>query len=433
MAAGAQAHRNVPKRLFPSAFSPRVTTVVDERDFHRVKSHLRRISLTLIPDCKNIWPLSGRSAPEIQKAQEETREYDLHTRRDGGGSWNDQAQSLRRWERAECGRSPDQDGMDEHRQAYATDQNPRPDSAFQSENELEQTKPAARGNKSLRYGEDASEQGEADQLQPQQNSQAADHERIRFHAEDSDLEWADRDPGLQSDAAKEQSRPRHTEQPRRAVQQHETQVTPTVAPTAQMRLAGTPIFVQGDRDLGHAHFLKGRFHHHLGGELHSGARQVHFQKRLLAQRAQPAMEIVRRAFEKQAAQERQHRIADPAMFPRHRAFHDAPLASRHPAAHHQFVALLQFLDERRDASEIVTIIRIPDDDPSAERRAHAAAQRRAVTSLANIDNSRSGAARDFLGAIATSVVGDHQLARDRQFGQSIPSLSDTGAKSLRLI
>ena len=145
------------------------------------------------------------------------------------------------------------------------------------------------------------------------------------------------------------------------------------------------------------------------------------------------MEIVRRALEKQAAQERQHWIADPAMFPRHRAFHDTPLALRHPAAHHQLVAFLQFLDERGDASKIVTIISIPDDDPSAERRAHAAAQRRAITPLANIDNSRSGAARDFLGAIATSIVGDHQLASDRQFGQSIPGLSDTGAKSLRLI
>ena len=145
------------------------------------------------------------------------------------------------------------------------------------------------------------------------------------------------------------------------------------------------------------------------------------------------MEVVRRTFEKQATQKGQQRIADPAMLPRHGAFHDPAVCPWHPATHHQFVTGCELLHKRGDIAEIIAVVGVADDDPLTERRADAAAQRMAVTSLANIDNTCSRAARDFLRAIGASVVGNHYLASDRKLVQGVPSLSNTRGKSLRLV
>ena len=152
-------------------------------------------------------------------------------------------------------------------------------------------------------------------------------------------------------------------------------------PTPQVWPAGTPIFVQSDRDLRHAHFRESRLHHHFRGEFHSRGVELHSIECIPLERAQAAVEIVCRTFEKQAAKKCQHRVSNPAMLPWHRAFHDPPLSPRHPATHHQVVSGFQLLHEGCDTAEIVAVIGVADNNPLTSRRGYAAAQRAAVTSL----------------------------------------------------
>ena len=70
-----------------------------------------------------------------------------------------------------------------------------------------------------------------------------------------------------------------------------------------------------------------------------------FSNAALREAAQAAVKIVRGAFEKKPADERQHRIAEPAVFPRHRAGQNRSAADRQPAAHDQFKTFLKFFDE----------------------------------------------------------------------------------------
>ena len=58
-------------------------------------------------------------------------------------------------------------------------------------------------------------------------------------------------------------------------------------------------------------------------------------------------------------------IADPAVFPRHRAGQDGAAADRQPAAHDQFVACLEFFDEPVGLGKIVAVVGVAHENPFA--------------------------------------------------------------------
>ena len=120
------------------------------------------------------------------------------------------------------------------------------------------------------------------------------------------------------------------------------------------------------------------FDDHLGGELHAGRLQVHLLERGFCIAAQAGVKIVRGTFEEQPPDERQHGIADPAVFPGHRAGRNGATAHRQPAAHDEFVTSLKFFDEAVDVGKIIAIIGVAHNDPFAGSGAGAADKRAAI-------------------------------------------------------
>jgi hypothetical protein len=80
----------------------------------------------------------------------------------------------------------------------------------------------------------------------------------------------------------------------------------------------------------------------------SEANSMPAMERLLGEGTHAAMEIPCRRLEKQPSDEREDRIADPAVFPWHGAGRDGSATCRQPTAHDQIISLLQHVDERPD-------------------------------------------------------------------------------------
>src|SRR5438046_10595053 len=94
-------------------------------------------------------------------------------------------------------------------------------------------------------------------------------------------------------------------------------MAPTVAPRAQVRRARPAVWVEHDRNLADAHSLERRLDHHLAGELHASRAEVHALEGFLAKRAQSAVRVADARVEEGARDPAQHRVAQPAMQPRH--------------------------------------------------------------------------------------------------------------------
>src|SRR5438876_6704596 len=114
------------------------------------------------------------------------------------------------------------------------------------------------------------EDRENDQLVSDEAAEAGQQKRVDVESERTDPFRSRLQPQARDQADREQRNPRIEEQPPRAEQQHETQVSPTVAPGAKMRRPRAAVGTERDRDLCDLHALQRGLDHHLDGELHPG-------------------------------------------------------------------------------------------------------------------------------------------------------------------
>ncbi len=87
-------------------------------------------------------------------------------------------------------------------------------------------------------------------------------------------------------------RPGIEEEPARAVHKKKAQVTPAIAPGAEVRRVAAAVGREGGGHLGDFHLQEAGLHDHFAGEFHAGGSQVHAPK-LFAEGADAAMEICR--------------------------------------------------------------------------------------------------------------------------------------------
>ena len=199
------------------------------------------------------------------------------------------------------------------------------------------------------------------------------------------------------------------EQPARAVQQHEAQMPPGVAPAAQVRRTAPAIRRERRRHLGDTHLEQRGLDDHLAGKLHPGGVQVHPLDGGLAEAAQAAVEITHGRAEKQPSDARQHRVAQVPVQGRHGArLNAAPEA----VAHHQVAAFSQLLDERHEIGEVVAVVGVAHDDVPAAGGGDGPHERGAIAAYRDVDNARARTPGDLLRAIRAAVVADHDLAGD---------------------
>ncbi len=102
---------------------------------------------------------------------------------------------------------------------------------------------------------------------------------------------------------------------------------------------------------------------HLGGELHAGRAQVEPGQDVAAQAAHAAVGVADAGAEEHVEHAGQHRVADVAVQPGHRARVDVV----HPVAHDEVGAVLELLDEARDLAEVVGQVGVAHDDVLAAR------------------------------------------------------------------
>src|SRR4029077_19194408 len=119
-----------------------------------------------------------------------------------------------------------------------------------------------------------------------------------------------------------------------------------------------------------------------------------------AEAAQAAVEVAGRGAEEHATQCRQHRVADPAVQPRHGA---GPGAAAEAVAHDQLVALAQAFYERVDGAEVVGVVRIAHDDVAPARRLDPGPERGAIAPLRHRHDASPQLGRDLDGRVGTAV------------------------------
>ena len=102
----------------------------------------------------------------------------------------------------------------------------------------------------------------------------------------------------------------------------------------------------------------------------------------------------------------EHRVADVAVQPGHRAGLDV----LHPVAHHEVGALLELLDEARDVVEVVGEVGVGHHDVVAARGGEAGQVGAAVAAPRLEHHQRAGVAGQLGAAVVRAVVGDDHLA-----------------------
>ena len=174
---------------------------------------------------------------------------------------------------------------------------------------------------------------------------------------------------------------------------------PAVAPGAEVRRPGAAVGPQGGRDLGDAQAVQRRADDHLGGELHAGGSEAQPQHRLARDAAQAAVEVADVARVEEPADGGEHRVAEVAVLPGHRARLDAALE---PVAHDEVEALAQLLEEAVEVAEVVGGVGVSHHHVAAPRRRDAAEQRRAVALAVHLHDARAVGAGDVLSRFARS-------------------------------
>src|SRR5262245_17555348 len=97
-----------------------------------------------------------------------------------------------------------------------------------------------------------------------------------------------------------------------------------------MRRAAAPVRIERGGHFRDAPAGERRLDHQLAGELHAGRAQIQSERAVAVEAAQPAVKVADTGAEEEPAYERQYRIAEVAMQPRHCAGADA---AAKPVAH----------------------------------------------------------------------------------------------------
>ena len=282
-----------------------------------------------------------------QHAHEEARAHHLDADGDEGGGGDDATEILGVRHRAEAGLFPQPHRPREQSEPGCQCECAGDEPFLQCEKAEHAGEARVGWEQVLGDGEDLGEAGEGDELHADDDAHAGDGERAGVELHAAEIQRTEKDRGGRERAEPGEHEPRHEEEPARAVDEHEAQMPPAVAPRLEMRRARASVLVQRDGDFVHAHGVDRGAHHHLAGEFHAGGFQLHAVVGGAGEGAQAAVEILDGRLEEQASEEGQHWIPEPAVLPRHRAGHDGAAAARHAAAHHEVVAGAEFFDEAR--------------------------------------------------------------------------------------
>ena len=244
----------------------------------------------------------------------------------------------------------------------------------------------------------------ADQHQAERVGQRVDIEAVRANHQRSGQQRGGEDKSHQK-----RGQSRVEEEPARAVEQQEAEMTPAVSPGAQMRRARAAVGRESGGHLGHAQPGQRAFDHHLGCKLHSRGAQIQPEDRVAAEGAQPAVEVAHRDGEEDAPDGGQDGVANVFVQRRHGTALDR---TGEAVAHHQVVSLVEPGKKTRQVLEVVAGVGVGHHDVPPARGFDACDQRGPIATGGDIDDARSLLRGDALRAIRGSVISDQDLAGD---------------------
>ena len=138
--------------------------------------------------------------------------------------------------------------------------------------------------------------------------------------------------------------------------------------------------------------------------------------------AHAAVRVPHAGAEEEVEDAREHRVADVAVQPRHRARLDVV----HPVAHHEVGAVLELLDEARDLGEVVREVGVGHHDVARRGRRRSRPGRRCRSRAAARGTTRApAAAASSALRVLGRVVGDDDLAVDPVLVQRVASARRT--------
>ena len=165
-----------------------------------------------------------------------------------------------------------------------------------------------------------------------------------------------REHGEQADG--EQRQPREEQEPAWGEQQEETEVPPTVAPGAEVRLASATVRAEDRRHFPDVEALERCPDDHLAGELHARGAEIEIDDRLASEATHAAVEVSDVDIEQSATDERERRVTDDPVQRRHRPRGDAAAEA---VADHEVGAVAQRIDEGRQIVECVAVVGVGHD------------------------------------------------------------------------
>src|SRR5262249_34684332 len=144
-------------------------------------------------------------------------------------------------------------------------------------------------------------------------------------------------------------------------------------------------------------------------ELHAARPDVELEDLVAVEPAQSAVDVAAGRAEEAAADQREHRVAEVPVQPRHRAALDAAAEA---VADDEVVAAAKLGDERLEMPEVVGAVGVSHDPEAPARGRDAPGERASVSALGDADDARALLLGERLRAVARPVVGDDDLAGD---------------------
>ncbi len=217
------------------------------------------------------------------------------------------------------------------------------------------------------------------------------------------------------------------EEPAGAEEEKEAEVTPAVAPGAEVGRAAAAVGREGGGDLGHAEAGEGGFDDHLGGELHAGGAEVEGEDGVATEGTEAAVEVADGDAEEDAADGGEDGIAEIAVEWRHGAGFDG---AGEAVAHDEVVAFVEFGEEAGQMFEVVAGVGVGHEDVLAAGGFDSGDEGGAVAADGDVDDAGAFVGGDLLGAVGAAVVGDDDLAGDVVVAECGDGLPDAEGECL---
>ena len=218
------------------------------------------------------------------------------------------------------------------------------------------------------------------------------------------------------------------EEPARTVEQQEAEVTPAVAPGAQMRRAAAAVGRERGRNLGDAKIGERGFDDHLAGKLHAGGAQIEAEDGSRRKARRPQWKSPDGDAEKEAADGGEHGVAEVSMQRRHRAGLDIAAEA---VAHDQVVAGSSLV-RKRGVAEVVAGVGIGHEDVFAAGGFDAGHEGGAVARMGTA-TTRAPSSWRYLRAVGAAVVGDEDFAVDVVVAEGGDGLANAEGERLCLV